>query len=190
MVCKLHSLPDTRETFTAEYSIIERVHSIAENTPVSFPVSVIMQCTPVTGNRWIDTRWEAVGVTVGRYGNHGEDGPQLVHESGQTRRILYPGFELLLHQDECESYYHNLVAPNPCCYVVVRADDEGVPVPALVSLSFDEAHAYLEADEDVFPVDLAPELYRWMEAFVLSHYVPQKRIKRKREDWKRSGGRS
>ena len=149
-----------------------------------------MQRTPIAGNPWVDCRWEAVGVTVGRREEQGEAGALLIHNTPESRQVLYPGFELSLHVDECESYYHNLIAPRPCCYVVVRADEEEVPVPALVSVSFDEAHAYLEADEDVFPVDLAPELYRWTEAFVLKHYVPKKRTKRKRNDWKRVGGRS
>ncbi len=126
---------------------------------------------------------------VGRRGGQQEAGAKLIHRTGDTRQVLYPGFEISLHTDECESYYHNLVSARPCCYVVVRSDEQGVPVPALVSLSFDEAHAYLEADEDVFPVDLAPELYRWTERFVIDHYVPRKRTRRRRDDWKRAGGR-
>jgi hypothetical protein len=60
-----------------------------------------------------------------------------------------------------------------------------VPRPFLVSLSFDEANAYLETDDvDVFPVAMPPELYRWIEAFVLAHYVPEPRRKRKRDDWR------
>jgi hypothetical protein len=63
------------------------------------------------------------------------------------------------------------------------ANDEA-PVPFLVSLSFDEAHAYLEGEEQVYDVDVPAELYRWTEAFVLKHYVPEKRRKRQRKDWR------
>ena len=52
-----------------------------------------------------------------------------------------------------------------------------------VSLSFDEAHAYLEGDDTVYAVDIPPELYRWTESFVLTHYCPQQMKKRKRRDW-------
>ncbi|MCP3869844.1 MAG: DUF3305 domain-containing protein [Gammaproteobacteria bacterium] len=151
-------------------------------------MSVIMQQTPVTGNPWIDHKWEAVGVMVGQQGDSHEGGARVIHSTGQTRQVLYGGFEVRLHMDECESYYHNLVSPRPRCYVVVRADDDGVPVPSMVSISFDQANAFLEADEDVFPVDLTPELYRWMELFVLDNYIPVKRVKRKRENWKGKGG--
>jgi len=94
----------------------------------------------------------------------------------------------MLYVDECESYYHNLLAKTPRCYVIARRDEDAVPVPFLVSLSFDEAHAYLEADDEVFEVDMPPEIYRWTEAFVLHHYTPEKRVKRKRQNWRGEAG--
>ncbi len=74
--------------------------------------------------------------------------------------------------------------------MVADIDEESQPVPFLVTLSFDEAHAYLEGDQEVYAVDIPPELYRWSEAFVLSHYVPQKKRKRKLDNWKDQSGRS
>ena len=97
---------------------------------------------------------------------------------------MYGGFSVSLFIDECESYYHNLMSPVPRSYVVARMDDNDIPTPFLVSMSFDEAHAYLEGDEEVYDVDIPPELYRWTEAFVLAHYAPKKRVKRKRQNWK------
>ena len=43
----------------------------------------------------------------------------------------------------------------------------------------------MEMDEGVYSVPLPPELYRFVEHFVLEHYVLEKRKKRKREDWKK-----
>ena len=155
------------------------LHHIVDQLPDRFPVSVVMQRIPVKGNRWIDHRWEVVGVTGGRPARIDTAADLPIHETEQPSQTLYPGLEIKLFLDQCESYYHNLLAPRPVCYVVVRRNDAGIPFPALVSASFDEANAYLEADEEVFPVDLQPELYRWVEAFVLEHYVPQKRFKRR-----------
>ncbi len=59
-----------------------------------------------------------------------------------------------------------------------------MPEPVLVTLSFDAGQAYLEGDETVYNVPLPPELYRATEAFVLAHYVPEKKNKRKLENWK------
>jgi hypothetical protein len=55
----------------------------------------------------------------------------------------------------------------------------------MVTLSYDEAAAYTEVEEEVFAVPMPPEVYRWVENYVLEHYVPEKRRKRKRVDWKR-----
>ena len=52
-----------------------------------------------------------------------------------------------------------------------------------MTLCFDEANAYAEGDEDVHNVPMPPELMKWLEAFVIAHYVPEKRKKRKRREW-------
>jgi hypothetical protein len=48
----------------------------------------------------------------------------------------------------------------------------------------------METEELVESVDMPAELYRWAERFVLEHYVPKKRKKRKRDDWKARGNES
>ena len=58
-----------------------------------------------------------------------------------------------------------------------------MPDPYLVSLSFDEAHAYLEGDELVYSVPLPAQLYQWAEAYVLTNYVAIKKTKRKLKRW-------
>ena len=81
------------------------------------------------------------------------------------------------------------MSPKPSCYIVSRVAEDDytdeVPVPILVTLSFDQAHSYLEGDDVVFAVPLAPELYRWTEAYVLRHYAPEKKFKRKLKNWKK-----
>ena len=29
-----------------------------------------------------------------------------------------------------------------------------------------------------------PEVHQWLEYFVLAHFIPEKRLKRKRDNWK------
>ena len=65
--------------------------------------------------------------------------------------------------------------------------DDGRPQPFLVSMSFDEAHAYLEGDDEIYAVDVPPELYRWTEAYVIANYFPEKKKKRKLRDWRAQG---
>ena len=103
------------------------------------------------------------------------------------QQFLIGGLELALYPDECESYYHNMVSPAPRCYVIAHVDEddgEGRPDPFLVSMSFDAAHAYLEGGDEIYAVEIPPEVYRWTEAFVLAYYAPEPRRKRRLTDWR------
>ena len=161
---------------------------IHDPIPDSFRVSVIMQQSP-SRSAWLTRQWQAVGILAAGQDSAAKGEVTLIHQEGEVSRYLYSGFSLRLYVDECESYYHNLLSSEPRCYVVASQADDGTPVPFLVSLSFDEAHAYLEGDETVYAVAVPAEVYRWTETFVLAHYVPTKRTKRKRADWKKNSGR-
>ena len=165
-------------------------HVPADRTdiPDHFPVTVIMERRPAQVSTWVDHVWKAIGIAVG----DAQDLPQDARVDGlagdDVRLRFHSGFRVRLFADECESYYHNLMSDTPQCYIVVHEDeDEDEPAPFLVSLSFDEAHAYLEGDDTVFAVDIPPELYRWTESFVLAHYCPQPLKKRKRRNWSDQG---
>lgn len=163
---------------------VRSVDQVGEALPGTFSISVIIQASP-SANPWLDSHWEAIGIVAGEAERLG-DNPEveLMHERDGIRQYLHRGFSVRLHEDECESYYYNLMSPAPCAYVVASVDDDGRPSPLLVSLSYDEAHAYLEGDQTLYSVPIPPELYQWSEAFVLVHYMPEKRTKRKRQDWK------
>ena len=151
--------------------------------PDKMPVSVVMEKRP-SNHAWVDFSFDAVGVITG---DHLQDRQERkIHALDGVERFIYSGLSVQLFEDECESYYHNLMSPQPGCYVVAEAtdDDNEVPKPYLVSLSFDEVHAYLEGDENVYAVEIPPELYKWTEAFVLTHYVAIKKTKRKLKNWK------
>ena len=160
------------------------VDEVGKNLPSGFSASVIMEQSP-SDSPWADDKWEAIGVTAGSADGSQPDVTLIYKEQG-VQRFLNSGFTLRLHVDECESYYHNLMSPTPRCYIVADPDENGVPTPVLISLSFDEAHAYLEGEAIVYAVDIPAEIYRWCEAFVLQHYVPEKKLKRKLKDWKAS----
>lgn len=158
---------------------------LKESIPDSFPVAVIMQRSPAQNNTWIDYVWEAVGVTVGNHTLHASENPMLIHEEAGVCQYLYSDLTVRLFLDQCESYYHNMMSPKPGCYIVTRKEeDEEAPVPFLVTMSFDEAHAYLEGDSEIFALEIPPELYRWIEDYVIANYVAVKRKKRKLQDWK------
>jgi hypothetical protein len=149
--------------------------------PGQLPVSVILERRPAV-SQWVDHVWTAAGVTVGQHTDNRV--PELLRDDHSVSLYRVGGLHVSLHTDECESYYYNLVSDTPRAYVVARTgEDDGRPEPFLVSMSFDEAHAYLEGDDDIYAVDIPGELYRWTEAYVIANYFPEKKRKRKRRDW-------
>ena len=150
--------------------------------PEKLAISVIMEKRP-SNHAWVNFTYQAVGVVTGEYPQERE--VKKIYEQGGLERYLFSGLSLQLYVDECESYYHNLMSPQPGCYIVASEPEtlDEMPEPYLVSLSFDEAHAYLEGDEQVYAVEIPADLYRWTEAFILMHYVATKKTKRKLKNW-------
>ena len=151
---------------------------------ITFPVSVIMEKHPSV-NQWADAYWKSVGLIVGE---QEATVPTLMQEQGEVQQYLIPGLQIQLYKDQCESYYHNMKSPKPSCYVIAYKHENAMPEPFLVSMSFDEAHSYLEGDEEVFAIAIPPELYQWTEEFTLANYFPEKKKKRKLNNWKQGGG--
>ncbi|MCP4185988.1 MAG: DUF3305 domain-containing protein [Gammaproteobacteria bacterium] len=154
-----------------------------QKLPQKKTVSVIME-KRVADNAWIDYSYRALGVVVGESGEDRQI--KKIFTDGEVEHYLVTGLTLELYEDECESYYHNLMSPKPGCFIVADEtnDLDEMPLPYLVSMSFDEVHAYLEGDEQVYAVEIPAELYQWAEAFILTHYIATKKIKRKLKNWK------
>jgi hypothetical protein len=127
----------------------------------SFPVSILVDYQATPDNRWQAGRWLISGLVAGGQGQ-GKEVQQtpLQADTGQ-QQTLWTG-----------------------AFVICTLDDNGPLRPLIVTLSYDEAASYLESDDIVESVAMPAELYRWVENFVLEHYLPQKKKKRKRENWK------
>ncbi len=150
----------------------------------SFPVSILVDYLDTPDNRWQAGRWCVNGVVAGGQGQ--EEGVKQIPlraDSGQ-RQVLWTGFSVELHKDDAESYYFNIVSDTPRIFVICTLDEGGPLRPLIVTLSYDEASSYMESDDIVEAVAMPGELYRWVEPFVLEHYLPQKKKKRKRDNWK------
>ena len=156
-----------------------------EDLPDRMTVAVIMEKKP-SDHPWADFAYKALGVVVKPH--EGERSTSLIYQDEQSEQYLVSGLQVQLHVDECESYYHNMMSPEPGCFIVADTpeDPSEMPEPYLVSLSFDEVHAYLEGDEQIYSVPISPELYKWAEAYVLTHYIAIKKTKRKLRNWSES----
>ena len=158
---------------------------------LTLPVTVLMERYIVSRRFWSVPNWKLAGVLAG------ED---VSHEAGDGRKLRdladggelwsWSGYRVTLYKDACERYWHALVGDKPLVYVICReSPDEGTPLrPFVVTIDYDEATAFAETDELVLSAPIPGDLYRYMEAFVLEHYRPQKFEKRKRRDWAAEGG--
>lgn len=159
---------------------------MAHTTPTDteFPVSVVMERREKQRGQWHFVEWKVVGVLTGQEHLSDTSRQVTIHESGNCRRILCTNFKVRLIKDGAESYWSNLMAENPSLFVVCRRDeDDGEPQPFLVTANYDEIIGYQEVDDDVYRIPLPPEIYQWLERYVVTNYVPQQKKKRKRADW-------
>ena len=160
--------------------------SDSSTTPKRFLISVLLQVRATPDNPWQSESWEIGGIVVRQENAAALPSRQTLRETTDERTYLYNGFSVELYRDDAESYYHNLMAEKPSAFVQCSRDENGALIPQSVTLSYAEANSYMEVDDDVFAVAMPPELYRWVERFVLENYVPEKKKKRKRENWKQS----
>lgn len=124
-------------------------------------------------NRWEDWRHRIAEVLPDE-GGFGTEA-RLLRDDGKTASFLFPGFELELFKDEAEGYYLNLSAGTPVWFVMWRVDDEDPSRarPEIVSLSYNEAGRWLDAQERVDNVPLHPQVRDWLQAYVDEHYRPE-----------------
>jgi hypothetical protein len=154
-----------------------------------FPVSLLLEYHHTRTSAWSSGCWQVIAAVAGQRGLPQGRSAVPIHEDERGRQILCRGYRLSLHRDDAESYYCNLMGERPSLFVVCREEDGERPEPALVTASYGEAASYSEVDENVYAVPIPPEIYLWIEAYVLEHYVPEKRRKRKRDDWKQDESR-
>lgn len=133
-------------------------------------------------NRWEDWRHRIAEVLVDE-GQFGEpDGvPRLLRDDGQRAQFLHRGLSVSLFADEGEGYYLNLSSGGPVWFVMWRTDedDPSRAWPEAVSLSYNEAGRWLDAQERVDNLPLPEAVCAWLQAFTDEHYRPEPK-KRKR----------
>ncbi len=141
-------------------------------------VAVVME-REANPNPWEAWRFRLVDV-VAHEQAFGE-APRVLRDDGKVQRTLYPNFRLELFRDEGEGYYLNLSSGAPVWFVMWRIDDADPSRawPETVSLSYNEAGRWLDAQERIDNVPLAPDLVAWLQAFTDEHYRPEPKQRRR-----------
>jgi len=146
---------------------------------IAIPVSVLTFRQETAGG----PRFGVTGVVATSVSSGGGPGCTVLRVQGDTTHYLWSGHAIQLYRDAVESYYFNLVGERPAVFVICDQREDSLK-PALVTLSYDDASSHMEVDEQVYSLPIPAEVYRMVEHFVLDHYVPEKKLKRKRDDWK------
>ena len=152
-------------------------------TPARFPVSVIVECTPLA-SRWQSERWEPVAVEVAQ-GEAIPSSPVLNPIDAAGKRWRFGGYSIELHRSEAEGYFLNTTSPDPKVFVMWRsAEERGSPPirPDVVTVSYNEAARLMDGGEHVDAVPMPAEILAWMAPFVTEHYKPEPRRKVRRND--------
>lgn len=150
-------------------------------------VAVVMRRERLN-NRWQPWRWQLDAVLPHEPGFG--DAPRLLREDEAQSLWLHPGFTVELFRDEVEGYYLNATAPAPGWFVLWRMEDEATladePIarPLIVTLSYNEAGRWLDAQETVENVPVPPEVAEWMREFVQANYVPEPKRRKRPESFK------
>lgn len=136
----------------------------------SLPVAVVME-REAQPNRWEDWRFKVTEVLV----DEGLGEARVLRDDGKLQRALHPGLSVALYLDEAEGYHLNLSSGSPVWFVLWRLaeDDPSLARPEAVSLSYNEAGRWLDAQERVDNVPLDAAVREWLQAFTDLHYRPE-----------------
>jgi hypothetical protein len=151
-------------------------------------VAVVME-REARPNRWEDWRFRVAEV-VQHEETFGTE-PRLLREDERLASWLHPGFTLQLFADEGEGYHLNLTSGAPVWFVMWRGDPEDASRawPEAVSLSYNEAGRWLDAQEHVDNVPLADDVSEWLRAFTEEHYRPEPKQRRRPASFRSPGER-
>ena len=130
-------------------------------------------------NRWQDWAFEVADV-VPDDGGFG-DAPRTLHDDGTVQQRIFPGLPVELFRDEAEGYHLNLTSGEPSWFVSWRIDDAdpSQAAPVLVTLSYNEAGRWMDAQERVDRRPLTPEVVQWLADYAAEHYKPEPKQRRR-----------
>lgn len=154
-----------------------------------------MRREPILGamSRWQSHRWVLESVVLDNSFSTPvfEKSAVLLNKNDSNERWKHAGYKAELFTDDAEGYYLNVTTEAPCWFVLWRMEeeagicDEPIAKPEAVSLSYNDAGRWLDAQETVEQVPLPPEVVVWLQAFVDEHHVLETKKRKRPESFKR-----
>jgi hypothetical protein len=135
----------------------------------TFSVCVVLERIAID-NRWQSEKWQLAGVLPD---DRSRREPQILIEREGLLQKIHPGYSLVIYPDEGEGYYLNVTAPEPRVFVTWRmTEDESEAVPHMLTLSYNEAARWMDAQEKVDSVAIPEDIYAELVEWVQANYQP------------------
>lgn len=136
-------------------------------------------------NRWEDWRFRIAEVLPQEPAFGSEK--RLLRDDGKVSSWLHPGLRVELFRDEGEGYYLNLSSGQPVWFVMWRIadDDPSCAWPEIVSVSYNEAGRWLDAQERVDNLPMPAQVVAWLQAWTDEHYKPEPKQRKRPASFQR-----
>jgi len=150
---------------------------------IKIPVAVVLQRTIDPSKKWSYPNWSIAAVVAGENIQQQRE-KMTIHETENTFRSFHGGLLLELFKDGSEGYWYNLLSDKPYLFVICEGEQGAMEVePVFITANQDEATGHLESDDIVLSVVMPGEIRDLLERYVVDHYQPAIKKKRKRRDW-------
>ncbi len=153
------------------------------DTRITIPLAVVLQRTIDSRKKWAFPQWSIFAVVTGENIRNQEQ-KVTVHDDGKINRFFFGGLKLNLYKDGSEGYWYNLLSQTPYLFVICNGEISDMEIePRYVTANQDEATGHLESDDVVLSIPMPETIRELLERYVMAHYKPEIKKKRKRKDW-------
>ncbi|NKB76777.1 MAG: DUF3305 domain-containing protein [Gammaproteobacteria bacterium] len=150
---------------------------------ISIAVAVVIERTETPQSKWGYPVWKVFAVIAGEHIEQ-YDQSMVIHDEGKSTRFYWGGLSLNLYKDGSEGYWYNLLSDVPYLFVVCDGEEGAHEIePSFVTANQDEANASMESDDMVLSIPMPIDIRELVERYVISHYSPEQKKKRKRKEW-------
>lgn len=148
---------------------------------LSFPIGIVLERIAVQ-SRWISQKWQLAGVLpedASLPATAAGTPPRVLIDRDGLRQVLFPGFVVVIYPDEAEGYFLNITSAEPRIFVMWRLnEDETEATPHAVTLSYNEAGRWMDAQEKVESVDIPENIFSELVEWVQDNYRPPEKKER------------
>lgn len=155
----------------------------ANSSRISIPLAVVLERTIDRSKRWVVPSWSVYTVVSGE--NLQDQRQQIPTTEDNDRQFFFHGgLSLDLFKDGGEGYWYNLLSSDPYLFVACEGEPGAMEIlPFYITANQDEAVGHLETDDIVLSIPMPEEIRELLEQYVVNHYQPVEKKKRKRRDW-------